>query len=1493
MRRFVCPKSVVHKSVVHKSVVRSSVAFCCAFSGSLLALGALAVLSGCSGGQGGGGTSGTTPTPTPPAPVTTPTPSVASISPGSVPAGSAAVTLTITGSGFVSSSLVQVGGTAEAATYVSATQLTATVPALQLVNGAKIPVVVVNGSLSSGSANPTSLEIDNPPPVVSSVSPTTALVGTASAIVTVTGTGFVPFTAINVNGAARATTYINSTQVSAALPTADFAASGSLSLTAVNASPGGGTSAVTPLAVSNPAVGFLKLNPSSVFVGLTAATTITVTGSGFVPASVVQVNGVVRASTFVNGTTLSFATTAADQMKADILPVTVSNPAPGGGISPAAPLNVIPQPAVPAITSVSPTSTIAGSPTVYLSVYGTGFTSTSVVQWNGTALPTGLITFYNGPGGPISGLVTSLSATVPAADLATAGTATITVNTPAASPSTSNAVTFTISNPPVPALIGLYPSAGPLGTATAVTLTGTGFTGNTAVSLNGQTIPSTYVSSTQITANLPASALALPGNLNVTVATPAPGGGTSAAQAFTTYLSIANNDLVYNTADGLLYASVPASGAGNPGNAVVGIDPYTGSITRQIFVGTTPNKLALSPDGTQLFVGLDGSGAVAQVNLAQGKVVNQFSLAGDPGVYNAPYTAAALAAVPGLPNSVAVTSTGPINGIDVTIFDSGVPRTGSSVNGGEGPLSFGSSASTLYLAGSGIEALTVGSTGVTKATQLYSGNSYNVGSLQYDNGQIYLSNGAVVNASTGALSGTFYTAASAQANGPVVSDSTLGRAFIAGASFSGSAAVYAFDETTFNLLGSIPVNGLGSPGYPTNFRKIVRWGQNGIAVAAIPSAFASNNQIYIFQSPLVKDISTSPADVSVSLAAPATAVTGTAGNYASSVKNAGPDAATGVTLAMNLPPSLIVNSVTASQGSCSTGATFTCDLGGLANGATATVTVSATPMNSGTSAVTASVASSSYDSAPANNQSTATTTVTGDLYGAVPMLSKLSPNLVQAGAVGFTLTVNGMGFNASSTVDLGTTALTTTYVSATQLTASVTAAQVANYGWAGVTVSNPTPGGGSSQVLPLTIYDLVSAPANSILFDPYAQLLYATVPSSATVLTGNSLVTIDPFTGTVGTPVAVGSQPTVMAETGDGNYLYISLSGADTVAQYDLLRGKLLQTISFSGVPASYSGTSAATSLAVLPGSDTTLAVGFSGSDGLMDITGAVGKFRPNFAGDNFATFADATHLYTYDNLSTGAEFYRYSINANGLTLIDGTTLDGLGGFGGSFQLANGLVYGANGGIINPGTTPPSQVATLPLIDFYGSGNTGPGVATAPDPSLQKDFLVLENLAGTSAFGLTRYDLTSYLPEAVLSLPTAASGIGSNWTVVRFGQDGLALLSFDNFGITPAVSQMLLLRGPFVVPQELGTSTAVGLTASSASTLTHGSGNTLLTLTGTNFLPGVVVTWNGSYRTTTILDPAHVRVAIPASDLASAGTAAVVATNPGAPASGTLQITVN
>jgi hypothetical protein len=355
----------------------------------------------------------------------------------------------------------------------------------------------------------------------------------------------------------------------------------------VNPSPQGGTSTAASVAVNNPPIGAIQLNPAALIAGTTTPTTVTVTvtGNTFVPGAVIQVNGTPCATTYVNATTLTFVATVADQATVTMLLVTATNPAPGGGISAVANLSVGRPTTTPVISSVSPNSLIAGSAETSIGVIGTGFTANSIVDWNGSPLVT---SFYYG----------ELFATVTQADLTTAGTASVTVNTPTATPSLSNAVTVSITNPPAPTLTSILPNAGPINTASTITLNGTGFTNLSTAAVNGEAIPCTVVGSTQLTCQAPASSLALPGNANITVTTHAPGGGTSAPQPYTTYLAIANNDIVYDAADGLLWASIPATGIGDGGNSVVGIDPVTGNTVRQIFVGTNPNKLALSTDRT-------------------------------------------------------------------------------------------------------------------------------------------------------------------------------------------------------------------------------------------------------------------------------------------------------------------------------------------------------------------------------------------------------------------------------------------------------------------------------------------------------------------------------------------------------------------------------------------------------------------------------------------------------------------------------------------------------------------------------------------------------------------------------------------------------------------------------------------------------------------------------------------------------------------------------
>ena len=82
----------------------------------------------------------------------------------------------------------------------------------------------------------------------------------------------------------------------------------------------------------------------------------------------------------------------------------------------------------------------------------------------------------------------------------------------------------------------------------------------------------------------------------------------------------------------------------------------------------------------------------------------------------------------------------------------------------------------------------------------------------------------------------------------------------------------------------------------------------------------------------------------------------------------------------------------------------------------------------------------------------------------VPFIGTLSPISVAPGGADFVLTVNGDNFVAASVVNWGSTALATTYVSATKLTAVVPAALTASSGTGWVTVSSAGPTGIVSNI---------------------------------------------------------------------------------------------------------------------------------------------------------------------------------------------------------------------------------------------------------------------------------------------------------------------------------------------------------------------------------------------------------------------------------------------
>lgn len=97
----------------------------------------------------------------------------------------------------------------------------------------------------------------------------------------------------------------------------------------------------------------------------------------------------------------------------------------------------------------------------------------------------------------------------------------------------------------------------------------------------------------------------------------------------------------------------------------------------------------------------------------------------------------------------------------------------------------------------------------------------------------------------------------------------------------------------------------------------------------------------------------------------------------------------------------------------------------------------------------------------------------------VPFLNQpLIPTAVPPGSTGFIMKVSGAGYVAGATVDFNGSALATTFIDNEHLSAVVPAADATHPGTASITVVNPVPGGGRSNV----VYFQVGAPEAAISF---------------------------------------------------------------------------------------------------------------------------------------------------------------------------------------------------------------------------------------------------------------------------------------------------------------------------------------------------------------------------------------------------------------------------
>ncbi len=271
-----------------------------------------------------------------------PAPTIVALIPPSVNAGDPQFTLTVTGYKFTPSSQILWNGSVQFLPFFqSINEITGQVPAALVQNPGTAIITVFTPQPGGGTTQSLSFAINpqtTPVPSISSLSPTSVQAGSSAFTLYVTGSNFVALSTVTVNGINRAPTVVNSTQLTVPMSSTDVATAGQVQIAVVNpegpsSAPGGGSSTPFNLPVTNPVPILTSLSPSNVTAGSLSTTTLGLTGSSFVPSSVIQIDGSPRATAFNTNSQIQTTLSVGDLAVGGSHQVRVVNPGPGGGSS--------------------------------------------------------------------------------------------------------------------------------------------------------------------------------------------------------------------------------------------------------------------------------------------------------------------------------------------------------------------------------------------------------------------------------------------------------------------------------------------------------------------------------------------------------------------------------------------------------------------------------------------------------------------------------------------------------------------------------------------------------------------------------------------------------------------------------------------------------------------------------------------------------------------------------------------------------------------------------------------------------------------------------------------------------------------------------------------------------------------------------------------------------------------------------------------------------
>jgi hypothetical protein len=341
-----------------------------------------------------------------------------------------------------------------------------------------------------------------------------------------------------------------------------------------------------------------------------------------------------------------------------------------------------------------------------------------------------------------------------------------------------------------------------------------------------------------------------------------------------------------------------------------------------------------------------------------------------------------------------------------------------------------------------------------------------------------------------------------------------------------------------------------------------------------------------------------------------------------------------------------------------------------------------------------------------------------------------SPGAVAIGGQPFTLSVSLTGTGAPAPQSTwavrwnGSLRPTTMAQNGGQLTAAISASDIASPGFAEITIVNQSNG----VVYQASAWVLITADVDvsDFAWDSVRNRFYVSVPagSSRPNAPAQSVVAVDAVSGAVLSSINVGANPTLLSISDDAGYLYVYLSGSSAISRVALssFTSDLKITLPSSGY---------VSWMQALPGAPHSLAVAqqSTGTNG----TGALSIYDDTVARPSSGPGAPSRFLFTDSHTIVG---YKYLDYMNGYTLQSWTV--GPSGVGASsttvastsgqpVAYGDGWILCDDGQVFDPTGARPAQQLDLTgvgafvpgqnrlLVFSQGEGNASPAVGAYED----------------------------------------------------------------------------------------------------------------------------------------------------------------------------------